>query len=1533
MKKRILSCIMALAMVLTMLPSAALAAEPPEEEDKAGIVQGAEATYTSIAAALEAGEDSVTLTGNLQEDVVVGEGEQLTLNLGGHELSEASSHTISNKGTLVIEGTGTVKNTIAGVGALANYPSGKVTLNGGTFENTGWYTIKNLGTMTINEGVEVNTTDAGSSLIDTGWYGNTGNDLGLDYTQAGTVTLTINGGTFTGGMNTIKNDDYGVLLIKDGTFQNEQGAVVLNWNEATIEGGSFTGKAGSSPVIANSYLNSTADKGQLIIIGGTFTAPENSALFGCAEGNKTGGTTTVEGGTFNGSIGSGLPYELDITGGTYDDVDGVEAYLPDGYTANESGQVVPATEAGENSIASVMQNGTTQYFETLSGAIDAAGIGDTVTLLKEIQVEEVISIPEDKDFVLNLGGYTLTLSDTEQVTDEQSGFSSSAALINHGTVVIENGTISFSGTSSHGIVNTGNLTVASGATISGTATEYSNTSVIANIGGTLTTEGALESTANHGIVTYGGTVEVTGGEITAKYTSEDGRNRGSGILIFNRGYDNESAGADVTIFGGTIDCSIYGVSTNNTTSGGTDGSDLTITGGTILSEFTAIYWPSSGTLTIGTDGGTSGPIITSTKGSAVEICSGTLNVYGGTLNGGTEMTESDQIKTTEDWVEAFRSSSGSSSIGDAVTVISRRGNGYNSAALEVNIAGGTFTSGQNYGLRYMDCNQTENAAQITQTVSVSVSDGNFSGKIAAVDAAFVAEEDQVFISGGTFSDDVSSYVVEGAVWDENTHEIVVDTTVDAVAIIGNVAYDDLVEALSAAKTGDTVTLKKNVDLTVPVTISEGITFDLGGNTLTLKRNTSSTSALGLDFTSSGDSVLRNGMIIDERSKGNQNCGFIAVRLTGDGTLTTENLTVQTYQPDSEANYNYLLRVDGGTGTLTLETGTVLEEVKQDNPTSEITYGAIGVAIFGTQTTNTTEFNSTTNLIIEDGARITTTGFAISGNGSNSNGTNITIHGGEITSLSAQGIYHPQYGTLTIDGGTVTGVTGIEMRSGELNVSGDAVVVGTGEPSSDPNSSGSTTSGAGIAVVQHTTKLPIEVMITGGEISGYNALYQENTQDNDDEAVGKISIDVKGGDFLATGGDGAPVYSENKQGFISGGNFSDPVGEEYLSDDLNAELYSISRNPDAPYSYYSSVEAAEDVAQPGDVIRDLTETEVETYTVTLKFNNGSADETSTVSSGTYLVLPSPTRSGYRFVNWSDGSKSYGAGESVEITDNVTFSASWDRISGGGSGGGSSSSSSGDYLISVDKTTGGTVRVNPGRADRGDTVTITVKPNSGYELDELVVTDKNGDTIRLTDKGNDKYTFKMPGSKVTVEATFVRISEEPEALPFVDVPTGAYYYDAVAWAVENGVTNGTSATTFGPDVTCTRAQMVTFLWRAAGSPEPETTVNPFTDVSESAYYYEAVLWAVERGITNGTSATTFSPDATVTRGQTVTFLWRDTGSPAAAGTAFTDVAVDAYYTAAVSWAANEGITSGTSATTFSPDNACTRAQIVTFLYRAQ
>lgn len=265
----------------------------------------------------------------------------------------------------------------------------------------------------------------------------------------------------------------------------------------------------------------------------------------------------------------------------------------------------------------------------------------------------------------------------------------------------------------------------------------------------------------------------------------------------------------------------------------------------------------------------------------------------------------------------------------------------------------------------------------------------------------------------------------------------------------------------------------------------------------------------------------------------------------------------------------------------------------------------------------------------------------------------------------------------------------------------------------------------------------------------------------------------------------------------------------------------------------------------------------------------------------------------------------------------------RPSGGGGGGSTS------YTIAVEDTKNGDITVSPSRASSGSTVTITVDPDSGYELDELTVLDKNGKEIKLTRKSDSKYTFKMPSGKVTIEATFAEI--EAFENPFTDVAEGAYYYDAVLWAAENGITGGTSATTFSPAVTCTRAQTVTFLWRAAGSPEPETTVCPFTDVTPDKYYYDAVLWAVENGITSGTSATTFSPNATVTRAQNVTFLWRYDGSPVVSSGSFADVPADAYYASAVAWTVSEGVTNGTSATTFGPDANCTRAQIVTFLYR--
>lgn len=270
-----------------------------------------------------------------------------------------------------------------------------------------------------------------------------------------------------------------------------------------------------------------------------------------------------------------------------------------------------------------------------------------------------------------------------------------------------------------------------------------------------------------------------------------------------------------------------------------------------------------------------------------------------------------------------------------------------------------------------------------------------------------------------------------------------------------------------------------------------------------------------------------------------------------------------------------------------------------------------------------------------------------------------------------------------------------------------------------------------------------------------------------------------------------------------------------------------------------------------------------------------------------------------------------------------------ISARPSSGGSSSSSKPTYPVSSSSVKNGSVSFSTRSASKGSTVTITVKPDKGYELASLMVRDSNGNPIAVTPKTADTYTFIMPSGNVSVEPIFAPIKAQPE---FKDVASDSYYYEAVQWAVENGITEGTSATTFSPGASCTRAQMVTFLWRAAGSPAPKSAANPFKDINKNDYYYSAILWSVENGITSGTGADTFSPGATVTRGQTVTFLHRAAGSPLAGSSAFSDVAADAYYAKAVAWANKNGITSGTGSDKFSPDADCTRGQIVTLLYRA-
>ena len=330
--------------------------------------------------------------------------------------------------------------------------------------------------------------------------------------------------------------------------------------------------------------------------------------------------------------------------------------------------------------------------------------------------------------------------------------------------------------------------------------------------------------------------------------------------------------------------------------------------------------------------------------------------------------------------------------------------------------------------------------------------------------------------------------------------------------------------------------------------------------------------------------------------------------------------------------------------------------------------------------------------------------------------------------------------------------------------------------------------------------------------------------------------------------------------------------------------------------------------------------VQTYTVTFETSGGSAVAPVAVDAGSTVSKPAdPARSGYAFDGWyTENTYENPYDFHAAVTGSLTLYAKWNAIV----------YSDPTYAVSAPTAENGKIAVSPKNASAGSAVTITVKPDSGYVLETISVTDKNGKELKLTDKGNGKYTFTMPAGKVEINAAFVK---EVETSPFSDVSTSAYYYEAVKWAQEKGITGGIGNGLFGPNQPCTRAQIVTFLWHAAGSPEPKS-MSSFSDVSADSYYAKAVAWAVENGITTGTGDGKFSPDATCTRAQSVTFLFRAIGKLVDSKAEFSDVLTDSYYANAVAWAVENGVTNGIGDGLFGPDNSCTRAQIVTFLYRA-
>ena len=512
-----------------------------------------------------------------------------------------------------------------------------------------------------------------------------------------------------------------------------------------------------------------------------------------------------------------------------------------------------------------------------------------------------------------------------------------------------------------------------------------------------------------------------------------------------------------------------------------------------------------------------------------------------------------------------------------------------------------------------------------------------------------------------------------------------------------------------------------------------------------------------------------------------------------------------------------------------------------------------------------------------------------------------------TTLTAQ--WTPTVYTITynLDGGTVAGT-----NPTEYNITSSDITL------TNPTKTGYTFkgwSGTGLTGADNKS-VTIPVGSTGGR--SYTANWTANTytvtfdKNAADATLGTASKNVTYGE----------TYSDLPTPVRAGFNFAGWFTAAAEGVKIESSTICTTANNHTLYAHWTakkipalSITASPDSLLGGGTVTLTVVAPENAGTITVKYKAASSKEMTTLTQnadGKYTVtLPNSTET-YAFTVYCAENNKY-----AYNTATCTVSVTAYYVPGAPT-----------YPATAPAAPNGTVTVSPANASKGTNVTVTVKPNEGYELGSLAVKDANGNTLPLTDLGNGKFGFVMPASKVSVEAEFVKSAV---STGFADVPANAFFADAVKWAVDKGVTNGLTETMFGPYEPCTRGQIITFLWRAAGSPEPKTAVS-FADVPAGSYYAKAVAWAIENGITNGVTDTTFAPDATCTRGQGVTFLYRALKGSAGATSSFVDVPTNAFYADAVGWAVSGKVTDGTSNTTFSPDDNCTRGQIVTFLFRA-
>ena len=1514
---KLLSLLLCLAMLMSMVPVAYAEVEtegtggentPTEtnggasEQDDAttNAAKVGETGYTTLADAITAAQDgdTVTLLADVTEDVTINK--NITLDLGDKTLTNTSA----GEATLTVA-----------VGTTATVKNGRI--DGGT----GYYNIQNKGTATF-EDVTATAGNTGSSMIDN--YGD----------------LTINSGDYSGGLDTIKNEPNAKLTITGGTFTLENGnsegftGVVFNYGTLSISDGEFIQSDTNAPYGQAQVIHTDKSGSNIpstIITGGSFTnkCTRKSAWTG-RQTNAADGCTKVSGGTFNKELQT--------------------SYIADGsyMTKNSDGTYGIAEGECEAMIGKV-------GYPTLEEALGAVTAGGTVKLVKDVTVEERLVI--DKKMTLDLGGYTLTSTYAMGSASGEARY----ALMNKWALTIQNGTFAADEARAIGAyykltldnvtvtqkLTDGNACVAfckdkqtytiKNSTIDGAyavcnfannATVNISKSTLEGTGNTLYHNGTnygLKLTVTNTTITSSGSCGVYISGSTSAQSNEANRNNGIG------GYQQASF-TNCTISGAMngievkyTDLTLNGCTVKTTAAESSytqDNNGPAASGFAVVSTDNAMNGATpkpEGTIIIKGNGSYTGLVglgaLESVKTSYTGFKDETIQVSDGTFSskvlpeycaGGFvpkdngDGTYGVEVGTSVAEVNGVKYKT----LQAAIDAAPRKATVKLLADTKENVTISTPYVTLDLNGHTLNGSTGERKPALTITARVTVMDSS------AVQTGTIMREDTAENSGVS-----SHYVidVQGDGWltfESGTVKNGSGAGGTKGASLVRVGDDSVAKYPGLNIKGGTFTQ----DNFIVIKVDRGDLF-LNGGTLssansyavenwhratikggTVNGNVSSwtySSGLNSELTINGGTVNGN---VESVSYDGAEGKLAKVAITGgtvNGTLSTKRYGEEAAPSKDMAT----IEVTGG--TFSSDPTKYVVEGSTATKNDDGTYGVAKAFLakvgdtsyytmdeaFKAQTASGAEIvllrDYTTGSTFNSGsvARVVNlNGYTWTCTGTDANSAafeinnpnaSLTVKNGKIVSSQLVGLIPSAMGgTIKYDNSSLT------FENVEMSTTATSGIETNGNNTNDSvtlrNSTLNVPNGFGIYFPSSGT-LTIDNSTINAKTMGVQV------------CAGSLSINA-GSTITVSGG---PVEKTENDGAIQDGaaiSIVNRTGYKGLGDITVTGGTFTAKSGNAAIKAYNW---------------DNTTKKEDTFTASDKVS---------VSGGTFSSAVKPEYCAPGFVPKANSDGTYG------VTRHSSGSSSYDPT----------------YSVSTpSKTENGSVTVSPKSASKGDTVTVTVKPDSGYVLETLTVTDKNGNELTLKDKGDGKYTFTMPAGKVEVKATFM---EDNSMLNFFyDVPNGAYFYEAVKWAVKNGITTGVGNDLFAPEQPCTRAQIVTFLWRAAGSPEPKTAVS-FADVPAGSYYAKAVAWAIENGITNGMTETTFAPNATCTRGQSVTFLYRALKGTASGSANFTDVKSDAFYADAVNWAVASDVTNGTSNTTFSPNADCTRAEIVTFLYRA-